>query len=193
MKAINLIGQRFGRLIVVERRQNATHYRPRWLVQCDCGNRFETVGNALTSGNTKSCGCYKTEYVTANNKKRALPHGESLFNHLFNNYKREARRRYLSFDISRDYFKQLTSTNCFYCGCRPNQHWDASGNNGTYIYNGVDRKDNSQGYTIFNSVPCCKTCNLMKHTKHMDEFIQACQAVTDYQKELNASRNRGAI
>lgn len=33
----------------------------RWVCQCDCGNQTVVVGQHLTNGNTKSCGCRRVE------------------------------------------------------------------------------------------------------------------------------------
>lgn len=52
---VDLSGQRFGRLIVVKR------YGEKWECVCDCGNIVYVRPDSLTSGNTKSCGCYKSE------------------------------------------------------------------------------------------------------------------------------------
>jgi hypothetical protein len=41
---------------------------------------------------------------------------------------------------------------------------------GNYIYNGVDRVNNSLGYTKDNCKPCCKMCNKMKGTMSLEEF-----------------------
>ncbi len=38
MKCINLIGQKFGILVVVRRVENSKIGRARWLCQCNCGN-----------------------------------------------------------------------------------------------------------------------------------------------------------
>ncbi|MGJ4945153.1 HNH endonuclease signature motif containing protein [Bradyrhizobium sp. HKCCYLS1011] len=40
-----------------------------------------------------------------------------------------------------------------------------------YVCNGIDRKDNGQGYTIENCVPCCSVCNHAKHTMGYEQFI----------------------
>ena len=57
----NLVGQRFGRLVVIKRLENQKH-RVRWLCQCDCGNVTEKQGDALKSGKSRSCGCIRTEH-----------------------------------------------------------------------------------------------------------------------------------
>lgn len=40
-----------------------------------------------------------------------------------------------------------------------------------YIYNGLDRLDNSMGYCKDNVVSCCKTCNRAKWTMNKEPFI----------------------
>ena len=56
-KLINLQGQKFGRLTVLQRVK--INGKGKWKCQCECGNIVYTQGNKLTSGNTKSCGCLK--------------------------------------------------------------------------------------------------------------------------------------
>lgn len=57
----DLTGQRFGRLVV----QQATEKRRQgcviWLCICDCGKQVEAKSGALQSGNTKSCGCLRSD------------------------------------------------------------------------------------------------------------------------------------
>lgn len=68
---IDLTGQRFGRLKVIERAPN--HIQPcgkskvLWKCICDCGNEICTDGYGLRKGMTKSCGCYgKEQRIKAN-------------------------------------------------------------------------------------------------------------------------------
>lgn len=60
MKIINLVGKRYGRLVVIEKADSLKGH-VRWRCKCDCGNECVVHGSSLRSGNTKSCGCYKTE------------------------------------------------------------------------------------------------------------------------------------
>jgi hypothetical protein len=63
--ALNLLGQRFERLVVIERLKNDRKYRTWWLCQCDCGWKTAVKGEALVSGGTRSCGCLHREEVAA--------------------------------------------------------------------------------------------------------------------------------
>jgi hypothetical protein len=50
-------GQRFGRLIAVERSARSGH----WRFRCDCGNEKEISVYKAKNGNTRSCGCLRNE------------------------------------------------------------------------------------------------------------------------------------
>src|SRR5688572_14590197 len=53
----HMIGQRFGRRVVVARAEG----RDRWNVRCDCGSEGVTRGAHLRAGKSTSCGCLKVE------------------------------------------------------------------------------------------------------------------------------------
>lgn len=57
---IDLVGQRFGRLTVIERAEN-NNGTAQWLCKCDCGNTKIVRGTYLRNGNTRSCGCLQQE------------------------------------------------------------------------------------------------------------------------------------
>ena len=62
-----LIGKKFNRLVVIERKETDKHRHIQWLCLCDCGEYIKTSGQNLKSGNTKSCGCLKKEVLKNNN------------------------------------------------------------------------------------------------------------------------------
>lgn len=55
-KLIDLTGQRFGRLIVLER-AGSLNGQATWKCQCDCGAFVIVRGSQLRAGRSKSCGC----------------------------------------------------------------------------------------------------------------------------------------
>jgi hypothetical protein len=73
-RLIDLTGQQFGRLVVIDRAENTKDGKTRWVCECDCGNRIITRGYLLGSGQTKSCGCLQKEIVSECNTK----HGDSF-------------------------------------------------------------------------------------------------------------------
>lgn len=56
-KALNLIGEKFGKLKVIEKMQNNKHGKTVWNCICECGVIKSYAGSDLKSGKTKSCGC----------------------------------------------------------------------------------------------------------------------------------------
>lgn len=80
---VDLVGQRFGRLLVVERVDNIGT-QAGWLARCDCGQSTIVRGHKLRSGATRSCGCLHREvcgqlrradivdYAGAHDRVRAL-------------------------------------------------------------------------------------------------------------------------
>ena len=73
----NLIGQRFGRLVVIAdagtKRNRGGHTYRMWRCKCDCGKYKDLATGNLTSGNTSSCGCLKAD----RNVYVLTTHGES--------------------------------------------------------------------------------------------------------------------
>lgn len=71
-------GERFNRLTALAfiRRhfRPSGQYRDVWLFGCDCGNEVEIFSYSVTSGRTKSCGCYRTEKT----RERSLTHGQRV-------------------------------------------------------------------------------------------------------------------
>lgn len=87
MKALDLTGQRFGRLVVVKeaepiRFKPSNKTKRRWLCRCDCGGTVITTTGSLRSGATKSCGCYCKERQKENGRKKRT-HGLSG-SHIYN-------------------------------------------------------------------------------------------------------------
>lgn len=71
---IDLTGQRFGRLTVVERAENKWH-KTAWRCSCDCGNMVVANGSHLLSGRVQSCGCLRKELARTSASKRNFSHG----------------------------------------------------------------------------------------------------------------------
>lgn len=60
---VDLTGQRFGRLTVLEYAGLSGSGNSRWSVRCDCGTVFETGGHCLRHGQTRNCGCLRAEHA----------------------------------------------------------------------------------------------------------------------------------
>lgn len=59
MRVLDLIGERFGALVVIERAGADRQQRAMWLCICDCGQQRIVASRHLRSGGTKSCGCQR--------------------------------------------------------------------------------------------------------------------------------------
>jgi hypothetical protein len=178
-KRYNLINCHFGRLFVLSRaesiRSGGSPYSA-WECKCDCGSIVTVRGAHLRNGKTKSCGCLQLERVSK------VP-GASGFNHLLASYRAAAEQRGIEWRLSEDEFRTLVTGNCYYCGVVPKQ---ISGQStvGRFIYNGVDRLNNSGGYVPGNVVSCCGTHNQMKGTMSYEQFVANCEVVVRHRDRL---------
>lgn len=67
----DMTGQRFTRLLVVDRAPSDSNGNARWNCICDCGSATVSSGFTLRNGEAKSCGCLTTEQLA----ERAVKHG----------------------------------------------------------------------------------------------------------------------
>lgn len=70
---LDIRGQTFARLTVIERATDYKNGSARWLCRCECGNEVIAIGQKLRNGRAKSCGCYNREVA----RQRKQTHGES--------------------------------------------------------------------------------------------------------------------
>jgi hypothetical protein len=164
----NLIGQVFGRLTVLEKASNSAAGKARWKCQCQCLNFRDCLTGSLRSGRQLSCGCLRVERLR---KTLFLPNGEGAVGDLYRAYKFKAAKRKLPFLLTRDQFRKLIFQPCLYCNFPPSRV-KKTRSGSTVTYNGIDRSDNSKGYTVLNSVPCCTDCNFAKGRRNADEFLK---------------------
>lgn len=71
-KKLELEGQRFGKLLVVEAVHNTEKRWWYWKCVCDCGGKSVVRGSALKNGNTTSCGCHKKSVLGISTTKHAM-------------------------------------------------------------------------------------------------------------------------
>ena len=76
MKANERIGQRYGRLTVIgigdPKYTVGGHKEATAICQCDCGNIVTVRIQAIASGNTTSCGCFRHERMVQHNSTHGL-------------------------------------------------------------------------------------------------------------------------
>ena len=76
---IDISGQKFGRLTVVEFSHTGKWGKAVWACVCDCGNEKLIYGEDLKSKNTSSCGCLHRE-ATGNRSRTHGRTGSSVYN-----------------------------------------------------------------------------------------------------------------
>jgi len=164
-KVIDERFHRYGKLTVLNRANNKDG-RATWFCRCDCGNFTIVEGTSLRRGITKSCGCLKR------NGKPYYLEDQSAFNRVLSKIKRSAEKRNIKWSLTDNQARDLFSQPCYYCGAKPRIHeyLRKEGFASDFPYNGIDRVDNSKGYSVDNTVPCCTVCNFMKHTLSKDIF-----------------------
>ena len=171
MKLIDLIGKKFKRLTVIKRiYPNNKWEQVKWLCKCDCGNETIVHGYQLVTGNTKSCGCLQREHMRDLGLHRKIGLGLANMHNIIAQYKARAKRKGYEYKLTEKQFKKITQKDCHYCGAKPNNIANIKDYNGKYIYNGLDRINNTKGYIIDNVVPCCKMCNDKKSNMTLQEF-----------------------
>jgi len=101
-------------------------------------------------------------------KTRALANAKDTF---------DGRYREKDDTITFEEFCEMSQLNCYYCGAEPSNEMKYikrkmdEGKEDSFIYNGLDRFDNSKPHTKENCVPCCKYCNISKNNLTAKEFF----------------------
>lgn len=179
---LNRVGIRYGRLVVEEYVGKDHRNKLLWKCKCDCGNEKIVVGDNLSSGKSKSCGCLKAEFLERKGNQFATfsDRKEAIWSLLYARL-RKRQKKFSGDMLSFELFKELSSKPCVYCGVvnsriiqdRRGDMKKAGLISDTILkINGIDRIDSSIGYTKENCVPCCPICNCAKNTMTQDDFKQ---------------------
>jgi 5-methylcytosine-specific restriction endonuclease McrA len=94
-------------------------------------------------------------------------------------------------DIEFEPFYNMSQQSCYYCGKLPSNKLNTIAttksefqkNNGTFVYNGLDRVDNNLPHIAENLVTCCKQCNNSKTNHTKEEFFEMVKNI--YEKHLS--------
>lgn len=188
-KVIDETNKTYGKWTVLSRASNKPDGSARWNCKCECGTEKIIPANTLREGKSFSCGCAMKDY---GKERRNLL---SLENTILRSYKQGAKSRNLEFTITDDDIKTLIYDNCFYCGDIPSDkkyfYSYKEGKDEDYFIetNGIDRINNSIGYTKENTVACCKTCNQMKSNLSLDLFLTKINKIHNNLKKDQHEKN----
>ena len=182
MKREDLTGKIFGRLTVDSYSHSAgSDGKPKrvmWNVTCECGTKKSVSAANLKHRGVYSCGCAKKEGL---NKK---PKGTASFNSKFTSYKHWAKKRNLSWELSKEEFLSIVLQPCHYCGVEGATTHQANNCNGAFVSNGIDRKKSLKGYELKNCLPCCGRCNVMKMDLPYDVFIKHIESIFKHLRKV---------
>jgi hypothetical protein len=155
MRAIDLTGQQFGKLTAIKRNGTNKQGKALWLFRCECGNQKTVPAEKVKRPKDpiRSCGC-----IRANENKGFM----AMANQVFFDYN--------DGDLTLQQFYEMSQLDCYYCGAKPANQRNRYGK--SFIYNGLDRLNNSLPHNLNNCVPCCWKCNQMKKATNVEEFIQ---------------------
>lgn len=172
------VGQQIGHWTITDSAitiKNGNYYV---LCKCTCGKILQRNYHSLMNGGSTSCGCQRIpsldgiiKWKKENGAPNKKPKGEAALNELFNRYRYSARKKGITFYLSKEELRTICQKPCHYCGDGPSAQIKNPLLNGIFVYNGIDRKDNKKGYEIENSLPCCKTCNFLKKDMDYVDFI----------------------
>lgn len=196
MRESTRTGRRFGRLVVIERIQGGANSR--YLCQCDCGNHKEVLWDSLRKGRTKSCGCYRDEFIADLKRQKterlaALPpkkeKGPSPTTHpLYQTWRGMIRRCY---SADNDNFKHYGGRGITVCDRWKNDFWAFARDmgqrpDGTTL----DRIDSAGNYEPIN----CRWADKLTQYSNMPEqpvYIATLKGRTmfmaDWARELKCS------
>lgn len=170
-------GQRFGALVALGEAGRDGKSQIYWEFRCDCGNIRVDQVSSVAPHKRASCGCLYRQ-----------PLGVSAGRQRYRVYASTAKKSGRVFALSFEDFYALSQQPCHYCGALPSrQHAPLSvkgrpNYHGEFVYNGIDRLDNTVGYVVENCVPCCWDCNHAKGAKTYAEFVAWLDGIAAFRR-----------
>ena len=184
-------GDKYGRLTVISHSGKDHRGKHLWLCLCECGNEKVIVSDNLSSGKSNSCGCLKAEVLSRKGNQYGIykDREEALLKVQYSHLKRRDKKKGFSDTMSFDVFSFLSKQPCKYCGLEYSKEIEDRLNESkkqkrlsdhVLKCNGIDRVDSSKGYTVENSVTCCKHCNTAKNTMTESDFFKWIKRVYEF-------------
>lgn len=163
-------GRKFG-LLTVLRFAETKDGHAWWVCSCACGNEPTLPAWRLKPGG--SCGCKLTPEGGVSAPKGKRSPGEAARWHVLRQYEKNAESRGHAWELTEEDFDRLTSSDCHYCGAPPSNGFTTGKYAGAgFVYNGIDRVNNDEGYIAGNVLPCCTICNISKRARTYAEFME---------------------
>lgn len=136
-----------------------------------CGKDFEKYMTRYNRPSKLCKHCNETQKVQDDKRKdRERNFKHENYNNIPRYYKEyiiSSNKRGYSMELQYEDFKEMVLKPCYYCTSQKDNE-----------VNGIDRVDNSKGYTKENCVSSCQTCNRMKLIYHPSFFITKCKIIS---------------
>jgi hypothetical protein len=138
--------------------------------RCACGEEVLVSDSQLkgTKNRPAQQKCKVCRDIEFSERGIAIRTPDTIYRSLLYRYKSRAKDKGLPFHLSLEDVRSLTSSNCHYCGIGPVATYRKHSQ--SIKYTGLDRRDNREGYTLSNVVPCCKQCNQSKMDYSEEDF-----------------------
>lgn len=194
MRYVDLTGERFGKLVALERHYDKNKKISFWKCKCDCGNTTIVRANSLKHGRVKSCGCLRTESNLANKSKHGLSKThlyavwnsmkERCYNKNNHNYLRYGGRGITVCEEWKNSFKEFSEW-AFLNGYQEELSIDRIDNNGNYCPNNcrwVDKKTQNNNRNVsFMITYNGKTQNLSSWCEELNlPYFRTWQRIVQY-------------
>jgi hypothetical protein len=144
-------------LTVIREKEREQHKQLKESGNClGCGSGIDETTSGFRRDEVQRCQtCYEKlkviELARVRDKRNYNEERKSNIDRHFQEYITSAKKRSIVFDISISDFSKIVNLPCIYC-----EYYNES------EVVGIDRIDNSSGYTLTNVAPCCGICNKMK-------------------------------
>lgn len=173
---------RFGNWTVIK--QSDPSSKRMYDCACICGTEKAVQTSDLRSGKSRGC-----QSCAKNTPRGVRGLGYVPFRAIYNQYKRNSEKAGREFTLTFEEAKGLFSSDCHYCLSPPSRR--CKGKHELW-YNGIDRVDNTAGYTIGNVVSCCTNCNFAKgvrtYSEYKDWLSGAVDRITMHQRDTDDGR-----
>lgn len=181
---IDISGQKFGRLFVIERVDDycSKNHKPRvkYKCLCDCGKTLEVLKGSLISGSTSSCGCLRKERLA----EKIWTGYEEMSGTTIGIIKAGAKDRNFEYSVSNEFLWNLfikQNRKCALTGydigfvrnCNKNTYQQTAS---------LDRIDSSKGYIEGNVQWVHRDINKLKFDWTLDKFYKLCEDIISYKK-----------
>jgi len=161
--------QHFGRLTVLRIEPGSKDHHRVAECRCVCGEVRRVRFTKLERGLVVECA--KCALITARLagrlSRRKLSPRERAIRNAFGEYKGNAKRKGISFNLTLDQFRGFVIAPCAYCGIHP-----VSPRVG-----GIDRQLSTGGYERGNVTSCCSECNYAKRDLTPQAFMELIERI----------------